>query len=495
MESTCYYILKDLYQQFYAYCISGRDEERNNILKLDKLVKEVSSTALTYIYKIVRFADGMEREKSRPTCLNAIKEGGMVIQEPFDLYCYYSILELVYTYIYPDANKLKDCQKKIGEYENCIDDSEKRSIAQLRTDFNMADYKIKKHIKNEKTMKDAYSVTLTERDFRLQKRSFLMILKGFSSSTPFFYPALKGKFYNSPIKGGGFFLRWKDTGIAVDPGINFMENMHMNGLGSQDINAVIVTHDHIDHNGDLMIIDDFAAQFEQKDIKLYADKNTISSAAHYEKLKNTHTLDSDIVGGFCLGDKKEIKLEFLSTKHILKGEESGAAEYQKDLTFALKIILLEGTVGVKTIGITSDTEYFPALANFFSDCDIIIANISETNEADYNQGKRKTKHLGYAGCAELIQACNKKAGKLPYYIISEFWAGKGDVRCEIVRRLRENTGYTNIYPGDIGMLFFLDQPTFLCEHCGCETDINELHLVREVNDYGRILTICENCLL
>ena len=44
----------------------------------------------------------------------------------------------------------------------------------------------------------------------------------------------------------------------VDPGINFMENMHFTGLNINDINAVLVTHDHIDHNGDLPAIDDLA---------------------------------------------------------------------------------------------------------------------------------------------------------------------------------------------------------------------------------------------
>ena len=53
----------------------------------------------------------------------------------------------------------------------------------------------------------------------------------------------------------------------------------------------------------------------------------------------------------------------------------------------------------------------------------------------------------------------------------------------------------NIYPGDIGMTFFLDRSSFLCAYCGCETNIDGLHLIREKNEYGKISLICDSCLL
>ena len=70
---------------------------------------------------------------------------------------------------------------------------------------------------------------------------------------------------------------------------------------------------------------------------------------------------------------------------------------------------------------------------------------------------------GYSGCLKLIQKCSEKAmlGSLeacidgkPRFIISEFWAGRGDVRRELIRRLRKESGYDYIYPGDSGMTFF-----------------------------------------
>ena len=49
-----------------------------------------------------------------------------------------------------------------------------------------------------------------------------------------------------------------------------MDNMHQHGLSISDINTVIVTHDHIDHNGDLQVIDDMSYSFGQN-IELYLD--------------------------------------------------------------------------------------------------------------------------------------------------------------------------------------------------------------------------------
>lgn len=114
------------------------------------------------------------------------------------------------------------------------------------------------------------------------------------------------------------------------------------------------------------------------------------------------------------------------------------------------------------IGIASDTVSFPALSSFMSDCNYIIANMSEPDKLDYEQKKDKANHLGYWGCLKLIRDCNrgKEESFLPRYIISEFWAGKGDTRRELVKRLREEAGYEKVYPGDIGMMFFLDRTWF-----------------------------------
>ena len=83
----------------------------------------------------------------------------------------------------------------------------------------------------------------------------------------------------------------------------------------------------------------------------------------------------------------------------------------------------------------------------------------------------------------------------PRFIISEFWAGKGDVRRELIRRLRKESGYDYVYPGDIGMPFFVDQPTFRCGLCGGEQGLEQLRVMRIGLEYSPFYNVCDECIL
>ena len=357
-------------------------------------------------------------------------------------------------------------------------------------------------------MNHEYLSTLSGRDFRLNNRSFLVVLKGSGSSVPFFSSALRERFHDVPIKGGGMFIKWKGYGLVVDPGINFMDNMHARGLHINDINAVIVTHNHIDHNGDLSRIDDMASQLERTNIVLYVDKDTeTANRGQMSMLKpeNWHGLDLGLDVLLNNGEDitEDIHMDIFPTQHILKkgvkiGKEKD--DYEKT-TYALKMTFKDNGVARAIVGFTSDTQYLDELGDFFRECDYIVANISETNEDDYLRQVLKDTHLGYTGCAKLLEACKTSSAKgaltggNTIFILSEFWAGKGDVRRELVRSLREKTKYDYIYPGDVGMLFFLDQPTFLCDFCNGEEVIDHLHTIRSGPEYSILRNICEHCIL
>ena len=50
------------------------------------------------------------------------------------------------------------------------------------------------------------------------------------------------------VEGGGYFFRWKNTGVVVDPGCGFLNQFRKKTTyGPQDIDLVAVTHDHLDH--------------------------------------------------------------------------------------------------------------------------------------------------------------------------------------------------------------------------------------------------------
>lgn len=502
MDKTYLYIYKDIYRHLYKFCIAESTTSKEAIENMHSEVLATKDTKLINLYNIVVNAIDVKDGKGKFSQKAFEYEKSLETEDYINKWCLYSILLLVYKYIYYDGTQVEKLECEVNNIREILD---KNGGRDYQFDFEDADYTIKMHINKEATMYSAYAAEYEGQNFKLKNRSFLTMLKGYSSSTPFFYPALREHFHNIPIKGGGIYIKWHGTGIVIDPGINFMENLHIAGLGIKDIDVIIVTHNHIDHNGDLITIDDLASQLDKKDIVLYMDKKTEQEFAgrliNFTE-ENRHGLDLMLTPNmeFCVGSKKDILIKVIPTKHILKAD----GNYALNTTYAVKISLKENDVIKAIIGFTSDTIYLEELSEAFIDCDYIIANISETDQNDYLKKIQKTKHLGYSGCLKLIKQCNNKRittlpdivlAEKPRYIISEFWAGKGDVRKELVRRLREESEYDYIYPGDIGMFFFLDQPTFLCGLCGCERSLDYLNIIRPDLEYSRFLCICNECIL
>lgn len=512
MDKMFFYIYRDLYKHLYKFCISANPASKEALEKMEADVKRTSDVHLEECYRIAVIAVNVGEKGSRQTLQEQTGqyEKALALDDYRNRWCLYSILQLIYKYIYPDSEKIEKCEDEISRAAEELD---KMGETDYQFKFEDADYTIQMHINKGRTMYGAYKMHHEGKDFKLKNRSFMIILKGYSSSTPFFYPALRERFHNIPIKGGGIYIKWNGTGIAIDPGINFVENLHIAGLSIDDIDIIIVTHNHIDHNGDLATIDDLASYVDKKDISLYMDKNTekeFSGRLINFKEENRHGLDLLLLSkeGFTVGDKKNIIIKTIPTKHIvkeiIKNEDEEEYVYVTNVTYAVKISLKENEEVKAVIGYTSDTVYLEELGKIFQDCDYVIANMSETSPEDYSKKKKKEKHLGYAGGKQLIEDCIAErtaglqhmivAGK-PRYIVSEFWAGKGDVRRELIKRLRQETGYQYVYPGDIGMLFFLDQPHFLCGLCGSERSLECLNVIRPGLEYSSFVNVCSECIL
>lgn len=53
------------------------------------------------------------------------------------------------------------------------------------------------------------------------------------------------------VPGGGYYLCWRGKGIVIDPGYDFIQNFYDEGFSIEDIDAIVVTHSHPDHDDDL----------------------------------------------------------------------------------------------------------------------------------------------------------------------------------------------------------------------------------------------------
>lgn len=310
----------------------------------------------------------------------------------------------------------------------------------------------------------------------------ILCLKGWSSSTP---ELSLGASNNNLKKGGGFYIRYNNIGIVIDPGLNFFENLHENNLFIQDIDVVIVSHNHIDHNNDLKKILDMNYQIE-KDIIYVVDKVTYSDYIRdFESIEKK--CRDNVIKVFPDTSENNRKL-FINVKNKAQLIINIFPTVHKcDGSFGFKLIL-----GRKIAGYTSDTKYTKEIGRFFEDSDIIIANISETNREDLMLIEQKETHLGIYGVSELLRDMGKR--KI-LCLLTEFYGGFGDIRIEMASIIQEYVGNNglDIVPMDIGMTYFIDNGNFLCNNCGGITDKSRRIVARIGKESGKLLCLCENC--
>lgn len=311
--------------------------------------------------------------------------------------------------------------------------------------------------------------------------NYIICLKGWSSSTPEMSLGLSERNHRF---GGGFYIRYNGKGIVIDPGLNFFENLHSNNLFIQDIDIVIVTHSHIDHNSDLGKIIDMDYQLN-KNIFYYIDKETY--AKFNMDLENVEKKSKKYVTKiYPDGYEKEfdiktdskmqpIKMYVCQTEHACVG------------SFGFKIIL-----GGVTLGYTSDTKATLEIIDFFKTSDIIIANISETNLEDMMLQKLKESHLGIFGVYKIL---DKMENPNVVCLLTEFYGGFGDIRLEMADIIKEylNKKSMDIVPMDIGLKYFYDNNKFQCNSCGRKVGRIKRTIVRMGNDNKSLFCLCNNC--
>ena len=342
----------------------------------------------------------------------------------------------------------------------------------------------------------------------------LIVLKGLSSSTP---AVLNAAFSAQAYHGGGFYLNWKGFGIVIDPGYHFLYNLHKKGLTVLDINAVVITHEHIDHTNDIRLLDDlFDNQYstysseisscsgrKSEPISWYLDEVTMNMVDVFRKHKSgfksegyTFISVSPKGNSYKLYEHGDtiINMYVFPTEHE-QIKRAGITEFQTH-TFGTVFELISGT-RIRRVFYSSDTKYNDNIRKAAEGADIIIANISSFYNTDLLLLLQKERHLGFKGCYELLRSMINNPPRV--FLISEFWNGKSDVRFDVSKYLSvkineiDDKAYKNtkIIPGEIGMEFDLDSCNLRCDSCG--TFSEHTIVIRPEADNHQIRVICENC--
>lgn len=394
------------------------------------------------------------------------------------------------------AEQASKCERECGQCVVCMKCANKfysimqketvgRSLPMEMVDYFSSDSQLQYYVSAHKNVK-------LSRDIN----NSLLCLKGFSSSTPTIYSAV---FSNDTCVGGGFYLNVNGFGVVIDPGIGYVENMHRNGVFIEDINAVIVTHNHLDHNKDIGTISAL-----QHDLNRYYERRTGFYKKYFGQINNPeHKISwwldegtqkdnesnkSISLNSVVLSDctdwtkvSEEISIMAFPTKHMKEGVSYG---------IKCRICLKEKEV---VIGYTSDTKFFPELLEYLQESDIIIFNISDIYEKDIRGYKSKSNHLGYDGSIRIL-----KSSELSYQlaIASEFCCTNGDYRMKLVKKLSEQAELKEkryVIASEVGLQVSLDNLQVVCSRCKCAETLNNVVVVAPEREFGKIEYICNRC--
>lgn len=324
-----------------------------------------------------------------------------------------------------------------------------------------------------------------------------MILKGWSSSIPLVSGRINEYFEGNICKGGGYFIRWKGAGLVIDPGINFLENFHENKFHIADIDIVLITHNHLDHNYELLQINDAFYQTNKflKNVKgqrYILDKETWG-VKRPELYKDNIGIETPLDTGTIDLGERDLKEEYNVFIKLFKTEHSKDVEHSTGAIIELFEEKDDDEPVIK-IGLTSDTKYFPGLSEKLVDCDLIIPHFGMLDEKeldDENDDGHDT-HLGFNGMKKLIEGTNADL-----YAITEFWGGRGDFRIDLIRKiifdLNENKKNKHIIAGDVGCKIKLPSKHIICSNCNTVSNYKTTSTVRPEKAFGKLRYLCEDC--
>ena len=273
---------------------------------------------------------------------------------------------------------------------------------------------------------------------------YIEFLKRYSSYTPLIE-------IGDQSLGGGYFLVADGQGCVIDPGYDFLENFKRRHT-IEDIHAVVVTHNHDDHNADLPAL--MSLLFHQKSkrgrVNFYLDCATMADHRHQIDDEMLHSLSAPLRGWKSdapfVSVFPGLQLRPIPAVHKLTPQDAG--ESAVGLHFRAAAV-----GGARDLIIGGDTAWSPELRAVYESLKapkpILVAHISTASEKEapgalgLQPAGYYPNHLAIRGVLEMIEACEPSC-----VVLSEIGEELKDVVDWLAAKIKSVFGF----PCFVGML-------------------------------------------
>jgi len=310
---------------------------------------------------------------------------------------------------------------------------------------------------------------------------------------------------------GGQYLRWNKEGVALNPGPDFVKNLHHQGLTVRDIDYVIVTRASQDAHADVKTIYELNNQLNKSGKethiihyylhhKTYRDLSSILKPTSKLARHTIHNLEM-------FADSPEVEKIELSdsmTLHyfLASPQETFFQHYASQHQVALNASSLGVRFELKwqeadanahslplQVGYISGMKWTPLLAHYLGRVDLLLAGFGDTSRSDYSKTGYNDTSLGYHGTYSLFE---EVAPRL--MLLTEFGGRDGDIRLEATKQLRQESlqsphlanSQTVALPADLGFVVDLKSLNVKCSFSDAFVALSDVHVLAANKNFGRL---------
>lgn len=325
---------------------------------------------------------------------------------------------------------------------------------------------------------------------------FLMVLRRWNSYTPSMLTDTDSNV------GGGYYIHWKGKGIVIDPGFDFLDNFFKQDFKIFDIDAVIITHAHIDHINDFESLLTLLFEYnetnddQQKQIDVFLNLGAMKKLLSWIPVEETSN-DKMIRHVYPLEVGMPYNLE--EYNFTLKATN---AIHDEVLTKTYSVGLIfefydDNEDKPFVLGYTSDTRHDETIEEQYRDVNLIIPHMGSIDQKDFGYKvkniERNKNHLMLTGVSSTIFKSNAELA-----IISEFGEELGEHRVKVIHALDkvfQNSGRSKCLTGDIGLKIKIPDLEVKCHYCNKYVGLNDiLEGIDPVNEREKaVIHFCKKC--